>query len=418
MSDPFDGSADDLDELAVGRGDIDKTEVPDWLILSGCSARGLQLYQLLRLRLNRRRRSKKVWPGLATLAVMMKLKTSESVSPYVKELKLLGAIDVEPARMPRRNIYYIHFAPPEDYAGPMCIEDWDDNPANRLAVKRIRDAEKVKRDRTRGATAAKPQVSPEPGKNPDQARAGETVPPDPGKIRDQEPGKIPVLDPGKIRVESLGVTEGGSLDDRSSPASSEAQPVTADAYKVGNQDPQKTAEQHDQLPSEIEDQEGYTADGYPLDVTAWEADLIGELVGLRPDWGPRMTRIAVGHPSVRARTASNPGFVRRAFLMAAADRVRPQQGHRGTWTPKRLTDDRCPFWSRALAEMDVEAAAEAEIGQLGLEVPNPAVAERPPRPREGQRAVPFAKKGATSEYLAARAELDAKLDSQRASASA
>jgi hypothetical protein len=414
MSDPFVG--DDLDELAVGRGEVDKTEVPDWIILSGCSARALQLYQLLRLRLNRRRRDRKVWPGLATLAVMMKLTTSESVSPYIKELKALGAIDVEHGNMPRRNIYRIHFAPPDGYAGPMCIEDWDSDPGNRLAAKKIRDLEKEKRDKMRGGSTAKRQVKPEPGKNPVQARAGKAASPDPGKIRDQEPGKTLAHDPGFFGVEPLGVTGGSSVTGRSPSASSEDAAASCAAPAEQQHTPEQ--QQEEAQFSKIEDQEaGYAADGYPLTVTDWEAELIGELVRRRPDWGPRLTRIAVGHPSVRARTADNPGLVRRTFLLAAADKGRPKEGYRGTYTPKRLTTDGCPLWSRALAEMDAEAAAEIEDGQPDFASVATAAnvpAARTKKPMPGTRVVPIEKKGPPPEYLAARAALD----QQREAASA
>src|SRR3954452_3440600 len=349
MSDPFDGSDDRVDELAPGRGDVDKIEVPEWLILSGCSARALQLYQLLRLRLNRRRRDRKVWPGMATLAVMMKFGTSESVSPYVKELKKLGAIDVEKPRMPRRNIYRIHFAPPDDYAGPLCLEDWDSDARHRLAAKKIRDAEKEKRDKARAAVTGtpvseKPQVRPDTGKNPDQARPGKTASPDTGKIPYQDPGKIPVHDPGKNPEEPLGVTPRGSVTSRRSTSSSGARSASASTEPaVRTEEP--TTEQQEINPSALEYQEGYAADGYPLTLTDWELALVDELVVLRPDWGPRATRIAVGSPSVRARTASNPGLVRRAFLLAAADRYQRDTGSKGTWSPQRLASDTCPFWS-------------------------------------------------------------------------
>jgi hypothetical protein len=359
MSDPFDGS-DDLDELAAGRGDVDKIEVPEWLILSGCSARALQLYQLLRLRLNRRRGDRKVWPGLATLAVMMKLTTSESVSPYIKELKQLGAIDVEPGRMPRRNIYRIHFAPSADYAGPACLEDWDGDPRNRLAAKKIRDAEKEKRENFRAKASRTPQaanslVAPDTGKSPDQARPGKTAAPDTGKIRDQEPGKNTALDPGFFRVEPLGVTEGSSVPRRRTPSSG----ATATAVESPPQEA-NTPEQQDSASSKIEDQEGYAADGYPLKLSNWETNLVAELDRLRPEWGPRPIRIVVGHPSVRDRSASHPDMVRRAFLLAAADRARPRDRYKGTWTPNRMLAAGCPFWAQAEAGM---AAGEHDSGQ-------------------------------------------------------
>ncbi len=386
MSDPFDGS-DDLDEMEPGRGHLDGTWSPDWLLLSGCSARAYQLYNLLLLRVNNRRRGRKVWPGLATLAVMMRLKTSESVSPYVKELKALGAIDVQTkGRMPKRNVYRINFVPPPTYDGPMCLEDWDSNPDNRAAARAILAREAASRAKTRGKDSANQQVSADPGKNPDQKRAARTLPPDPGKIPDQDPGKIPVHDPGFSGVESLGVTPGGSVTGRRTPSPS-GDPTSSEADAP--QTDQATSEQtKPDSPSEIENQEGYAADGYPLELSDWESQLVDELVAARPDWLPRAIRIAVGHPDVRQRTTNNPGLVRRAFLLAAADRARPREGYKGTWSPNRMAAAGCPFWERAMHVLDEEAAVvELNAGQSELSLFDEPV-EAKPAGAPAQRGAP------------------------------
>lgn len=350
MSDPFDGSTDDVtDEMEAGRGSTEGTWSPDWIVLSGCSARGFQLYQLLRLRLNRRRRDRKVWPGLATLAVMMKLGTSESVSPYVKELEKLGAIDVRRERMPRRNVYVIHTDPPAWYSGPMVLEDWDNNAANRLAVKRIRDAERAKREKTRSKTNTKPQVKAEPGKIRDQARAAKTVSSDPGKIRDQDLAKNPAQDPGFSGVEPLGVEVSTKGTVRtSSPPNPQPQPSST-AAEV------KDPEQKTEISLEDEDQEWVMPrDWFPV-LTAAEQLLFDECMAVRPDWSPRQLRQVLGSPPIRDRAEVNPELVRRAFLLGARC-VGTGPGRPGTVTPKRLLHDACPHWRQAAAEIAAEAS--------------------------------------------------------------
>ncbi len=209
-------------------------------------------------------------------------------------------------------------------------------------------------------------------------------------------------------LESLGVTPGVSLTSRSSTSPPGPDALQPQAETAGGEVNQQKQQEQD-LVSKIEHQEiGYAADGYPLTVTDWEAELIDELAQRRPDWGPRLTRIAVGHPSVRSRTAVDPGLVRRTFLLAAADKARPKEGYRGTYTPKRLATDGCPLWSRALAQMDAEAAAEIETGQPDFASgPAPAIpGARAGEPTPGVQVVPIEKRGPSPEYLAARAVLD------------
>jgi DNA-binding MarR family transcriptional regulator len=175
-------------------------------------------------------------------------------------------------------------------------------------------------------------------------------------------------------LESLGVTPSVSVPSRSSSSPSGddfGQNVQAES------DP-KTAEQELGSPPKIGNQEDYATDGYPLELTGWEAELAAELDRLRPDWGPRPIRLAVGHPSVRDRSASSPDLVRRAFLLAAADR--PRGNHRGTWSPSRMTTDGCPFWSRALAEMETGAGAERGGTQPGPDLPGQRAGNGPAGP--------------------------------------
>ncbi len=170
---------------------------------------------------------------------------------------------------------------------------------------------------------------------------------------------------------------------------------------------QTTAEQNPIDSSEIENQEGYAADGYPLELTDWETALVAELVELRPDWLPRAVRIAVGHSQVRVRTANDPGLVRRAFLLAAADRARPRDGYKGTWSPNRMFAAGCPFWAQAVEEV-VPVSAGERVGR-----PDPAVPDASVGDQAAVRPVVSGREPPTAEYLAWREKEKARLGAKR-----
>lgn len=90
----------------------------------------------------------------------------------------------------------------------------------------------------------------------------------------------------------------------------------------------------------------------PAELTADEEALVNELSALRPDWSPVRVRDVLVSPEIRERT--DRALVRRAFLMAAADRR--------TTSPKRLLHDACPAWSKALAELYPPPSADREPG--------------------------------------------------------
>lgn len=200
MNEPY----DDADEVGVdfeaGRRSVDGTWSPDWVDLSGCSAMAAKLYRLMRMRLNRKRRDSKVWPGGATLAVMLGLERSDSVSRYTKELQELGAIDIRGERMPRRNVYIVHDIPPPGYEGPLSLEEWDADPDNRLKIAAIKRAEREKRERARVKRGGvKPQVSLDTADSRYQEPAGSGT----GKSRYQGTGENRCHGPADSRDHSL-----------------------------------------------------------------------------------------------------------------------------------------------------------------------------------------------------------------------
>lgn len=354
MSDPFvTSSADDADEMIAGRGVLDGTWSPDWIEL-GASAKGAQLYKFLRMRLNRRRRDRKVWPGLATLAAMMGFKSTESVTPYIKELKKLGAIDVRRTGMPAHNVYVINNDPPEGYQGPMCLEDWDADPANRALARQLRDADQSRADKSRGKPGRpgkKPQVSAVTGKNPEQAiqasdPAKPQVSPVTGKNPEQDTVKKSEHVPVKKSVEPLGVTKVLEVDLGATTSSTLDEP----------EDPQeKNRISSDDQHQEIDETPESVMKPRVLPTpTPFEEQLIEECLPLAGRRWSRLQLVKIlGSLRVREITARDPELVRRAFLIGAACR-------QGVTVPMRMWHtDWCPHWSAAERELAAERSVEA-----------------------------------------------------------
>ena len=270
----------------------------------------------------------------------------------IAKMDQLGLLEREPGERDDRsttsNTYYLVEVPTADHL-------------TKLEEKRRQRAEEQEAKRRKRKAVNRKYEKPQVSTEADRARGGygkestparktrgtaEKVPPGYGAGRTSGGTASAVPGSGAGRThETLGVTEVVDLTDRLSSAPSDDQ-----------------TEQKDLIPSELPDQEGYAPDGYPLELTAWESALVDELVKLREAWGPRATRIAVGHPSVRERIALNPALVRRAFLLGAADVGRPADGYRGTWTPNRLISDGCPLWAQAAAELAVESAERRSSG--------------------------------------------------------
>jgi hypothetical protein len=324
VSDPFD--TDDIGiDFEAGRGATEGTWCPDWIILSGCTPQALKLYQLMRLRLNRKRRDQKVWPSGATLAVMMGMKRSDGVSPYVKELEKLGAITVKGERMPRRNVYIVHTDPEPGYDGPMVLEEWDSDPAHKLAAKKIRDAEREKRDRAKAKKVGKPQVSLDTGENRYQEQTLDGADPGTGKNRYQGTGENRDLDTGKNRDHD---TAKNRFHSSREPLLREPPTPPASSQVAGSHD----EEEEIRSPNDDPEPETGPADAGPTD---WEREslrqvLVSDVIRDRPD----------------------RELVRLAFLCAAED---PK-----ATTPNWLLHEACPHWQQAFGKLRGQRRAASD----------------------------------------------------------
>lgn len=401
MNDSFDDQA----ELAAGRGFTESTDAPDWIVLSA-SAPAVKLYLILRMRLNRKRRDRKVWPGRANLAVSLDVKTTDTVTGYLKELENLGAIDIGRTKtVPSKNIYRINHEPPSDYMGPRIMEDWDRDPANSRAADVIRAAEKDKRDRAKAKAKAakeaqaakKAQVSAGTGSNRYLRQAAETSLPGTGSNGYLGTGSNPHLDTGSVGSKPLGVslTASGTIRTTSSSSSDREGdlevPADVTVSSVEDQKKEQTAS-FDDLQNQEEDLEAETKDSVMRpkvlpQLTEWEQALVDECVPLGgPSWDKLSVRKVVGSRRIREVSAKSPELVRRAFLLGATNR-------RGVTIPIRLWfTEGCPHWreaERQLSAADVAATGASapvapeevsEIHEPGAERKTSTPLQRPSRP--------------------------------------
>jgi hypothetical protein len=361
VSDPF-RPTEIADEVAPGRGFVESTSTPDWIILSASSP-AVKLYLVLRMRLNRKRRDRKVWPGRPVLAVMLEVKKTDTVTVYLKELEQLGAIDIERTKtVPSHNIYRINHAPPDAYTGPMVMEDWDRDPANRARANEISAYEKAKRDRSRAKAktgagtpggakatppATKPQVKAETPSKGSPSRAAEMEPPETrsnGSLATRLNGDQDTRSNG---LEPLGVDLGtkGTLSASSSETSEEKNPVSP----------------------LIENQEWTMPRDFWPTLTDAEEALYAECLAVRPDWSGRSLRKVLGSPVIRERSVRSLELVREAFLIGARTKR--------TVTPMRLLHDQCPHWREA---------ADSLAGPSGTES-DTATSTTPPVQADGTR---------------------------------
>lgn len=104
------------------------TQIGDWVLLSGVSDRAVALYCRLAMHVNVQRSDTDVWPAMEVLAEFADFNKPESITPYMDELVVIGAVAVERTRyagaLRARNRYTVHQAPAVDYAGPLSLADY------------------------------------------------------------------------------------------------------------------------------------------------------------------------------------------------------------------------------------------------------------------------------------------------------
>lgn len=149
---PEDFMAQEGTEVVIGREPPPHTQAPDWVHLSGISAVAAELHTLLKAHVNQKRGDTIVWPSTRSLARLLKLPRRDKVSPFLKELAGIGAIEISRKGMPARNVYVVHSMPPKGYAGPLSVAEWYER--NRDSLNAEAEADKVVRDRRAAAKKA------------------------------------------------------------------------------------------------------------------------------------------------------------------------------------------------------------------------------------------------------------------------
>ncbi|MFC7309326.1 hypothetical protein ACFQVC_34595 [Streptomyces monticola] len=117
---------DTLDDLIPEDWPTYYTQVPVWVLLSGCTAQAYRLYAFLAEHINSRTPGKRIaWPKGTAIARVLGLKDYRKAARYWAELQELGAIRIEEVRyaggMRRRNRYHVRFNPPAGYEGLLSL---------------------------------------------------------------------------------------------------------------------------------------------------------------------------------------------------------------------------------------------------------------------------------------------------------
>jgi len=114
------------DSIQLGRRAHLFVPLPEWIIVAGLSPQALSLYTVLLAHVNRQRGDGTAWPGLSVLAELLGYSKRQSVTPYIRELTGVGAIDVEQRKCAtgRRNVYTLHELPPDGYAGLRSLAEF------------------------------------------------------------------------------------------------------------------------------------------------------------------------------------------------------------------------------------------------------------------------------------------------------
>ncbi|TWE17109.1 hypothetical protein FB465_2114 [Kitasatospora atroaurantiaca] len=125
MPDP--AELDEQIEVQIGRR-APYSQIGDWVLISCVSDRAVALYCRLAMHINVQRGDTEVWPALDVLAEWAGFSKSESITPYLDELVVIGAVTVEQSRysngLRARNRYVIHQTPEPSYVGPLAASEY------------------------------------------------------------------------------------------------------------------------------------------------------------------------------------------------------------------------------------------------------------------------------------------------------
>lgn len=185
-------------EVVTGREPPPHTQAPDWIRFSPISSSAKELHTVLKAHVNQVRGDTVVWPSTRSLAKILGLSRRDRVSPLLKELVSIEAIEIKRHGMPARNIYVVHSLPPAGYAGPLSVSEW--YVRNREALNAEAAADKSKRDERASRNKASDTeqqvtpVTPDTGQQPVtpdtgqlvDATAGQHVAPPAGRKQEEE----------------------------------------------------------------------------------------------------------------------------------------------------------------------------------------------------------------------------------------
>lgn len=264
----FEGDPSD-DDLVPEDWPTFYTQVPVWVLLSGCTAQAYRLYAFLAEHINSRTPGRRIaWPKGDAIARALGLKDYRKAARYWAELQDLGAIRIEEIRyaggMRRRNRYHVRFNPPANYAGLLSLSDFytahPDVRTPRTSPTRTTSGEETA-DHRGGAQkgtsgGARPGVT-------DGALNG-TAQPDqhqlhPGQPETTAPAARSAVDARRAPAPSTGVTQGGVAASGNAKASaptarrSPASPRRPDSGRVTRAQREDLRRIEASLPAELRD---------------------------------------------------------------------------------------------------------------------------------------------------------------------
>lgn len=232
----FNEPPDGMDAVAVraGRRGTTYTDVHDWVTFSDALPESKALYVVLRAHVNRLRADDLVWTSTLALAKVLTYSRGDKISPFIKDLTRLGAIDVERAGLHGRLMFTVNQEPPAGYTGPLTAADW--HAQNKAELDRIRTEEKAKRDARRARAKTKKtgevdspeSVHPVSGEQAVHPDRGEPVHPESGEPVHPVSGREPdVLEPDEENQKNQ-TPVAGATGEAGMPAKPETAQTTID----------------------------------------------------------------------------------------------------------------------------------------------------------------------------------------------
>lgn len=155
------------DLIREGRPAPSYTDVQDWVGLADITPQAHSLYVKLRMHVNTQRGDERAWPGKERLAMMMRVGRGDYIDGWLAELVAIGAVEIRPEGMPRRNVYIVYALPPPGYDGPLTLTEWKDTFDGAAELRRQAARERAQRHRDK-VRAMKGQVKPVTGSDRSQ----------------------------------------------------------------------------------------------------------------------------------------------------------------------------------------------------------------------------------------------------------